>query len=78
LRVERFFLPEDFRRRRLGSQILAMAEEEGRRRGCTRAVLSTVDFQAPGFYLKQGWEIAARIECTPPGHTRFHMTKKLS
>jgi GNAT superfamily N-acetyltransferase len=78
LRVERFFLPESLRRDRLGSRILAMAEEEGRCRGCTRAVLSTVHFQAPGYYLKQGWEVAARIECEPPGHTRFYMTKKLS
>jgi GNAT superfamily N-acetyltransferase len=78
LRVERFFLPADLRRDRLGSRILAMAEEEARRRGCTCAVLSTVHFQAPGFYVKQGWEVAARIECAPPGHTRFYMTKKLS
>jgi GNAT superfamily N-acetyltransferase len=77
LRVDRFFLPEHLRRGGLGSRILSMAEEEGRRRGCTRAVLSTVHFQAPGFYLKQGWEVAARIECEPPGHTRFYMTKKL-
>jgi GNAT superfamily N-acetyltransferase len=78
LNVEQFFLPAELRRDRLGSRILAMAEEEGRRRGCTRAVLSTLHFQAPGFYLKQGWEVAARIECEPPGHTRFYMTKKLS
>jgi GNAT superfamily N-acetyltransferase len=77
LTVERFFLPEGLRRGRLGSRILAMAEEEARRRGCTRAVLSTLHFQAPGFYLKQGWEVAARIDCEPPGHTRFYMTKKL-
>jgi hypothetical protein len=31
LTVERFFLPEDLRRGRLGRRILAMAEEEGRR-----------------------------------------------
>ena len=30
LRVERFFLPEDLRRGRLGSRILAMAEEQAR------------------------------------------------
>jgi GNAT superfamily N-acetyltransferase len=78
LRVDTFFLPEESRRDRLGSRILAMAEEEGRRRGCTRALLSTVHFQAPGFYLKQGWEVAARIDCEPPGHTRFLMTKKLA
>jgi GNAT superfamily N-acetyltransferase len=78
LTIERFFLPEELRRRRLGSRVLAMAEEEGRRRGCTRAVLSTLHFQAPGFYLKRGWEVATRIECEAPGHTRFYMTKKLS
>ena len=77
LRVEQFFLPEGLRRGGLGSRVLAMAEEAGRRRGCTRAVLSTIHFQAPGFYAKQGWEVAARIECEPPGHTRFYMTKKL-
>jgi GNAT superfamily N-acetyltransferase len=77
LRVETFFLPEDLRRGGLGSRILAMAEEEARRRGCSRAVLSTIHFQAPGFYAKQGWEVAAKIECEPPGHTRFHMTKEL-
>jgi GNAT superfamily N-acetyltransferase len=77
LRVERFFLPESLRRNRLGSRILAMAEQEARRRGCTRAVLSTLHFQAPGFYQKQGWEVAARIDCEPPGRTRFYMTKKL-
>jgi GNAT superfamily N-acetyltransferase len=78
LTVERFFLPENLRRGGFGGRILAMAEEEGRRRGCTRAVLSTLHFQAPGFYLKQGWEVAARIECEPPGHTRFYMTKNLA
>ena len=78
LRVDLFFLPQDLRRNRLGSRILAIAEQEAKQRGCTRAVLSTLHFQAPGFYLKQGWEVAARIECEPPGHTRFYMTKKLS
>jgi GNAT superfamily N-acetyltransferase len=78
LTIERFFLPEEQRRGRVGSRILALAEAEGRRRGCTRAVLSTLHFQAPGFYLKQGWEVAAKIECDPPGHTRFYMTKKLA
>jgi GNAT superfamily N-acetyltransferase len=78
LTIERFFLPEERRRGRVGSRILALAEAEGRRRGCTRAVLSTLHFQAPGFYLKQGWEVAAKIDCEPPGHTRFYMTKKLA
>ncbi|MBV9862075.1 MAG: GNAT family N-acetyltransferase [Alphaproteobacteria bacterium] len=77
LTIERFHLPERLRRGRLGCRVLGLAEAEGRRRGCTRAVLSTLHFQAPGFYQKQGWEVAARIECDPPGHTRFYMTKRL-
>jgi GNAT superfamily N-acetyltransferase len=75
--VERFFLPEDLRGSGLGSRVIALAEEEGRRRGCTRAALFTLTFQAPGFYLKQGYDIAARLECSPPGATRMLMTKQL-
>jgi GNAT superfamily N-acetyltransferase len=78
LRVDRFFLPETLRKQGLGSRILAAAEEEGARRGCTRAVLSTLSFQAPGFYRRQGWVELGRIECDPPGHTRFMMTKSLA
>jgi GNAT superfamily N-acetyltransferase len=72
-----FFLPEDWRRARIGSRVLAMAEEEGRRRGCTRIALTTLSIEAPGFYQKQGYEVAATIDCEPPGLTRYYMMKKL-
>jgi len=78
LRVDRFFLPEDLRRDRIGSRLLAMAEEEGRRRDCTRITLSTMEIQAPGFYLNQGYEMAARLDCDPPGVNRYLMTKRLT
>jgi GNAT superfamily N-acetyltransferase len=77
LRVDRFFLPVALRRFRLGSRLLAMAEEEGRRRGCFRVTLNTMEIQAPGFYRKQGYEAAAVLECAPPGVTRYLMTKRL-
>jgi GNAT superfamily N-acetyltransferase len=77
LYVDRFFLPETMRKQGLGNRILKAAEEEGARRGCTRAILSTLSFQAPGFYRRQGWDELGRIECDPPGHTRFMMTKRL-
>jgi GNAT superfamily N-acetyltransferase len=72
-----FFLPEDWRGARIGSRVLAMAEEEGRRRGCTRIALTTLSIEAPGFYQKQGYNVAATIDCEPPGLTRYYMTKKL-
>ena len=77
LRVDRFFLPGDLRRGRLGSRLLAMAEEEGRRRGCTRITLNTLEIQARGFYQKQGYDTAATLECDPPGVVRYLMTKRL-
>jgi len=40
--------------------------------------LFTMEIQAPGFYLKQGYELAARLDCDPPGITRFLMTKRLT
>ena len=43
LRVDRFFLPEGLRRWRIGSRVLAMAEAEGRRRGCVRVTLNTME-----------------------------------
>jgi GNAT superfamily N-acetyltransferase len=77
LRIDRFFLPQGLRRDRIGSRLLAMAEEEGRRRGCARVTLSTMEIQAPGFYLKQGYEMAARLDCDAPGVNRYLMTKRL-
>ena len=77
LRVDRFFLPEDRRRGRIGSKVLAMAEDEGRRRGCSRITLQTLEIQARPFYEKQGYTMAAALECPAPGVTRYLMTKKL-
>src|SRR5690242_10964637 len=78
LRVDRFFLPEGLRSWRIGSRVLAMAEAEGRRRGCVRVTLNTMEIQAPGFYRKQGYEAAAILDCDPPGITRYVMTKRLT
>ncbi|HEX5454591.1 MAG TPA: GNAT family N-acetyltransferase [Stellaceae bacterium] len=75
--IDRFFLPEPLRRNGLGARVLAMAEEEGRRRGCAVIALFTLEFQAPGFYRKQGYIEAARLAPPPPGTTRYLMTKSL-
>ncbi|MGH7031818.1 MAG: GNAT family N-acetyltransferase [Stellaceae bacterium] len=77
LYIDRFFLPERLRKQGLGARIIKAAEEEGAKRGCSRAILSTLSFQAPGFYQRQGWQVLGRIDCDPPGHTRFMMTKVL-
>jgi GNAT superfamily N-acetyltransferase len=62
LLIDVFFLPEQLRGSGLGSRVLELAEEEARRRGCTRAVLITLSFQAPGFYEKRGYRAFGPVE----------------
>jgi GNAT superfamily N-acetyltransferase len=75
--IELFWLPEKLRGSGLGSRILRMMEEEGRRRGCRSAVLLTISFQAPDFYRRHGWRVFGDIPCDPPGTSRVFMTKDL-
>jgi GNAT superfamily N-acetyltransferase len=66
------------RGRGLGRALLAAAEREALARGCDRVALSTHSFQAPGFYLKQGYAIVGRAEGHPRGHATFHLQKLLA
>ncbi len=75
--VDLVYLPDTLRGEGLGRRLLALAEEEGRRRGCRAAVLYTSSFQAPGFYLRRGWRVFGEIPCDPPGSSRIFMTKAL-
>lgn len=75
--IDVFFLPEALRGTGLGSQVLQMAEAEGRCRGCRAAVLYTISFQAPEFYKKHGWREFGAIPCDPPGTSRIFLTKDL-
>lgn len=75
--VDLFFLPPDLRGNGLGAEILRRAEDEARARGCHTAVLYTISFQAPGFYLKQGWTMLGEVPCDPPGTSRVFLTKVL-
>lgn len=74
--LDLFYLPRELRRNGMGSAMLRMAEQEAVRRGCTAATLVTVNFQAPGFYERHGWEVFGRIE-SAPGVERIFMRKKL-
>lgn len=75
--LELFHLPEALRGSGLGTAILRAFEEEGRRRGCRSAVLTTISFQAPGFYERNGWRRFGEVACDPPGTSRVFMTKAL-
>ena len=43
-----------------------------------RIALTTLSVEAPGFYQKQGYDIAVTIDCDPPGLTHYYMMKRLT
>ncbi|MFI6940277.1 GNAT family N-acetyltransferase [Streptomyces sp. NPDC050418] len=61
----------------LGSAVVAEAESLARARGCAWSKVWTWDFQAPGFYGKQGYEVQCVLEDHPPGVRDFFLTKRL-
>jgi ribosomal protein S18 acetylase RimI-like enzyme len=72
------WIDEKYRARGIGNQLMRDAEREAKVLGCDHTHLTTLDFQAKGFYEKLGYEVFAALEDYPPGHTRFMMKKKIS
>lgn len=77
LRIETLWVEESVRGKGLGSRLLAQAEAEAKEAGCTRALLDTFEFQAPGFYEKQGYSRFAVLEEFPPGSRLYYLQKEL-
>ncbi|MDI3271781.1 GNAT family N-acetyltransferase [Pseudomonas sp. AL03] len=75
--LDLFYLPDSLRGSGLGSRLLKVYEDEGRRRGCRSAVLYTLSFQAPEFYEKNGWQRFGEVPCDPQGTSRVFMSKVL-
>ena len=75
--LEVLWAREDVRDQGVGSQLLAMFEEEAVRRGCTLVFLNTFSFQAPGFYERHGYRETQSIAGFPRGITKHYFRKEL-
>ena len=58
--------------------MLGAVEEEARRRGCRQIVVSSHDFQAPGFYERHGYEVVGVIADKPLGGCEVHLAKRFA
>ena len=74
--IDLFHLPPGSRRGGLGTRVIQAAEDEARRRGCVASFLITINFQAPGFYERNGYRVMGAVDCVP-GVQRIFMTKPL-
>ena len=78
LTIDGFWLPQVLRRGGWGSRIVRAAEDEARRRGCSRSRLYTYSFRAQGFYEKQGYTVCGVLDDYPPGHRQVWLQKNFT
>lgn len=66
----------ELRRRGIGRELLAMAEQRAIELGCHSARLDTFSFQAPEYYPRFGYRLFGALDY-PLGHRRYFLWKRL-
>ncbi len=77
LNINIFWIDEKYREFGWGTKMLQEAEKIAREKGCKIILLDTYSFQAPGFYIKNGYEIYATLDNCPVGHKKHYLKKLL-
>lgn len=77
LNIAFLWVAEDQRHSGLGSQLIKIAEQEARARGCQYALVDTYSFQARPFYEKHGYRLQMVLEQYPLEHQKYYLTKTL-
>lgn len=78
LNVELLFVDEALRHQGMGRALLIEAEQKARGLEAHSATLTTFEWQARGFYLKQGYEEFGRIDNYLQGFALVYLKKSLA
>jgi GNAT superfamily N-acetyltransferase len=76
--VQTLWVRADRRGQGLGARLLAAAEAEAARRGCSEMHLDTHSYQVPDFYRRRGYETIGELPGWPRGTTRVYFRKALT
>ncbi|HHT66558.1 MAG: GNAT family N-acetyltransferase [Caldicoprobacterales bacterium] len=77
LEIHFLWVRADQRGEGLGKRLLFEAEKIGRENGCTKAFLTTMNFQAKPFYLKHGYKVVYTQQNYPLINERYFMEKHI-
>lgn len=75
--VDTLWVDANYRGRKIGEMMLARLENEAKSKGAKLVHLDTFDFQAKGFYEKQGYVVFGKLDDCPENHCRYYMKKVL-
>ncbi|TCQ74739.1 acetyltransferase (GNAT) family protein [Ochrobactrum sp. BH3] len=76
--IEVIYIPDQLRNRGLATQLLKQAEDHAISIGCVGIWLETFEFQGPGLYLKNGYELFATQDNYPRGSKRRFLQKRFA
>lgn len=77
LHISILFVDESHRGKGYGSKLLRKIESEAKSQSCHIIHLDTFDFQAKGFYLKEGYEVFGELSNCPKNHSLFFLKKDI-
>jgi len=78
LMINTLWVAESLRGQDVGSKLLTKMELAAQARGCNKALLDTLNFQAMPFYEKHGYQVQWTQQGYPKTGCKYYMVKKLS
>ena len=79
LKLQILSVREELRGHGLGSQLVRRAESEACSRGCKYSFVDTMDYQAPDFFRRLGYDVAGTIpDWDSHEHTKYFLTKSIA
>lgn len=76
LYISMLYIPENLRGQGLAGRMLAMAEDEARRRGCIGAYIDTMNPLALNLYQKLGYGEIGKLDALSGGHIVTWLAKR--
>lgn len=77
LKIDLFWVDDQMRGKGYGTKLISVVEKFAKEKKCDFIEVDTFSFQAPEFYIKQGFEVFGSLENAPRGHTHYYLVKKL-
>ncbi len=78
LMINTLWVSETLRGQKMGSQLLEKIELAAQARGCNKALLDTLNFQAMPFYEKHGYQVQWTQQGYPKIGCKYYMVKQLT